>query len=271
MTEKTTYGEFLEYWLNVYKKPYIRESSVYRIKTVLRKHVPQELKNKRLDELKAFDFDVALSKCEYERTRKYLYFVFTNSIRKAYRLDLVKNDLSAKIELVRHRQKKGKALSKTEQEDFLKVIEKSRYRNLFEFYIYTGCRRSEALGLRWKDVDYKLKTIYVHGTKTESSDREIFLLPEIEEILERQRRQTGDGERIFPYDKNNVSHYFKKYCPNHKLHDLRHTFVTRCAESGININVAQRLAGHSDINTTLQIYTHVTTDFQRSEFNKFKI
>ena len=114
-------------------------------------------------------------------------------------------------------------------------------------------------------VAFRLQFVYVH------SEREIFLLPEIEEILERQRRQTGDGERIFPYDKNNVSHYFKKYCPNHKLHDLRHTFVTRCAESGININVAQRLAGHSDINTTLQIYTHVTTDFQRSEFKKFKI
>ena len=177
MTEKTTYGEFLEYWLNVYKKPYIRDSSVYRIKTVLRKNVPQELKNKRLDELKAFDFDVALSKCEYERTRKYLYFVFTNSIRKAYRLDLVKNDLSAKIEPVRHRQKKGKALSKTEQEDFLKVIEKSRYRNLFEFYIYTGCRRSEALGLRWKDVDYKLKTIYVHGTKRRVATEKYFYYP----------------------------------------------------------------------------------------------
>lgn len=271
LTEESTYGDFLEFWANVYKKPYIKESSFYRLNTVLRLHIPEEIRKIPLNKLKGIYFDDILSQCKYERTRKYLYFTFTNSLRRAYRLELTETDLSVKIEPVKHRVKLGRALSRTEQEYFLKAIEKSRYRYLFAFYIYTGCRRSEALSLKWNDIDRRLKLIYVHGTKTESSDRTVFLLPEVEQILEHQKQMTGNGDLVFPYDKNNVSHYFKRYCPNHKLHDLRHTFVTRCAESGININVTQRLAGHSDISTTLQIYTHVTTEFQRDEFKKFKI
>lgn len=106
--------------------------------------------------------------------------------------------------------------------------------------------------------------------KTESSDRVIFLNSDIIETLKNQRCFSY-GNLIFPYDKSNVSHTFKRFCPNHRLHDLRHMFITRCAESGININVAQRLVGHSDITTTLQIYTHVTTEFQREEFAKFRL
>jgi len=127
------------------------------------------------------------------------------------------------------------------------------------------------LALKWSDINWKLKEIYIHGTKTESSERTIFLLPQIAEVLEKQKEITTTGLFAFPYDKSNVTHAFKNYCPNHKLHDLRHTFVTRCAESGINIKVAQKLAGHSDIKTTLDIYTHVATDFERSEFEKFNI
>lgn len=42
------------------------------------------------------------------------------------------------------------------------------------------------------------------------------------------------------------------------------------AESGININVTQNLVGHKTLNTTLSIYTHISIDFARSEFAKFK-
>ncbi|HIX46949.1 MAG TPA: tyrosine-type recombinase/integrase, partial [Candidatus Borkfalkia faecigallinarum] len=50
-----------------------------------------------------------------------------------------------------------------------------------------------------------------------------------------------------------------------------HTFVTRCAESGIDPNVCQSLAGHSDVKITLGIYMHASTQFRKSEYGKFRI
>ena len=263
-------NDWLDEWIKIYKEPYLKPSSVERIRYAL-KHISEELRVKDIAELTAYDIDKFLSSLKLTRTRKYLYYIFSSALKKAYCIDLIEKDITLKIEPVRHKQKKGKALTLTEQTKFLKAVEKSKYRNLFYFYLYTGCRRSEALNVRWKDIDYLLKEIRISGTKTESSERTVFIIPELVDVLKRQQRLTGNCELVFPYDKSNVTHAFKKYCPDHHLHDLRHTFVTRCAESGVNINVAQRLAGHSDISTTLQIYTHVTTEFQKREFMKFKL
>lgn len=264
-------GDWLSEWIRVYKQPYLKPDSLRRLNDVIKKHIPDWLKKRQLKSLKALDIDKALSECIYPRSRKYLYHVLTSSLKRAYCLDLIKIDVCAKIEPVRYRQRKGAALTLTEQTDFLKAIQCSKYRYYFEFLLLTGCRRSEALALQWADINTDLKEIYIHGTKTVSSERTIFIIPAIAEVLENQRKMSTTGIFVFPYNKSNVTHAFKKFCPKHKLHDLRHTFVTRCAECGINVKVAQKLVGHSDINTTLQIYTHVITDFQRSEFEKFDI
>ncbi len=263
--------EWLRDWLRIYKIPYITPKSAERLEGIIRLHVPDWLKSKQLATLRALDIDRAISECKRPRTRKYLYFTLRNALRKAYCVDLIDQDITLKMESVRYRARTGRALTVTEQARFLEATAACKYSNLFRFYLLTGTRRSEALGLKWSDIDRQLGQIHIRGTKTESSDRIIYILPELADVLDRQHEQTGASELVFPYEKANVSHAFHKYCPNHRLHDLRHTFVTRCAENGININVAQQLAGHSDISTTLKIYTHITTEFSRTEFTKFRL
>lgn len=56
--------------------------------------------------------------------------------------------------------------------------------------------------------------------------------------------------------------------PNFSCHVLRHTFTTRLIESGMNIKVIQEALGHSDIQTTLDIYAEVTKDLKKQEFIK---
>lgn len=64
---------------------------------------------------------------------------------------------------------------------------------------------------------------------------------------------------------NVVTHNFHKYCPNHKLHDQRLTFVTRCLEQGIDMKVIQRWLGHSNYNTTANIYAEVQYQLNSQE------
>ena len=58
--------------------------------------------------------------------------------------------------------------------------------------------------------------------------------------------------------------------PNFSCHTLRHTFATRLCEAGVNIKVIQEILGHSDISTTLDIYTDATSDFKKSEMATFE-
>ena len=57
--------------------------------------------------------------------------------------------------------------------------------------------------------------------------------------------------------------------PNFSCHTLRHTFATRLIESGMNIKVIQEALGHSDIQTTLDIYADVTNDLKQEQFTRF--
>lgn len=55
--------------------------------------------------------------------------------------------------------------------------------------------------------------------------------------------------------------------PHFSAHSLRHTFTTRMCEAGVNIKVIQDTLGHKDITTTLNIYTDVTKELKRTEFD----
>lgn len=59
-----------------------------------------------------------------------------------------------------------------------------------------------------------------------------------------------------------------KFPPAHP-HAIRHTFATRCFESGMNPKVVQQIMGHAHYSTTIDIYTHVTEQKYRNEIDKF--
>ncbi len=266
-----TLGEWLAEWYRVYKLPTVAKSTAENIERVIRLHIPQWLKELRLTALRAFTIDKALSGIESARMRKYAFHVLNNSLNKAFRLDLMETDIMRKAEPIKHRSKRGEALTVSEQREFLQRVSGHYMRNLFEFYLYTGVRRGEALALRWSDVDFESESILIRGTKTLASFRSLDMLPRVREILQRQKTQSPDSPLVFPYKSCIVSRTFHRFCPDHKLHDLRHTFVTRCAECGINVNVCQSLAGHSDVKVTLGIYTHTSTQFRKDEYRKFRI
>lgn len=57
--------------------------------------------------------------------------------------------------------------------------------------------------------------------------------------------------------------------PPFSNHTLRHTFATRMCEAGVNIKAMQDILGHSDVQTTMDIYAEATSDFKHEEMSKF--
>ena len=283
--QKWTLGAWLWEWFEIYKRPNLSPYSLRNIEQMLRLHIPESLKRLPLEELNAYTIERELVKLGKTRTAVYARQVLFSALSKAERLGFMARNVMEGVEKVRYKRQHGNALSLSEQADFLRALETSAYKWLMLFYLHTGVRRAEALALEWKDIDYAGRVLLISGTKTEQSFRYIPLTEEVAAILEGQRKQNKKTRRnrvngqyhdapasiVFPFSNQQTSRAFKRLCPAHHLHDLRHTFITRCAESGVSVTVCQQLVGHSTADMTLNVYTHVMDEFKRREFEKFTI
>ena len=261
-----TYGDWLKEWLRVYKKPYVKNCKT--LKRNIELHIPQKVKKTKLNVITAFDIQSALLSVKTSRVRVEIYDIYHGSLSMAYKNGLLYRDVAAALIKPKHTRKVGAALTRSEVSAFIDSIQKTRFKYYYTFCLLTGCRRSEALSVRWSDIDYEKNRIHIHGTKTATSDRFIPIFPELKTLLGTIPRK---DDRLFHHYPNRVTRDFKKYCPNHKLHDLRHTFATRCLECGVSIKVVQTWLGHARLDTTASIYTHLLPDFEKSESEKVKL
>lgn len=276
-----TFGEWLVFWYETYKKPVLKPYSLRNIEQMIRLHTPEWLKEKQVAEITIFDIDRALSTKPINRTYIYARQVWHSAFVKACRYGIAAQNPLDLCEPVRYAKKRGKSLTISEQKAFIERLEHSRLKWLMLFYLYTGVRRAEAVALEWSDINEAERLILIKGTKTADSYRHIILTDEVKTILDGQRKQNESDEKtrykskrpekVFPYSANYVSQAFKKLCGSHHLHELRHTFITRCCESGVNVNVCQQLVGHSTPALTLEVYTHVMDEFKRKEAAKFTL
>ena len=141
---------------------------------------------------------------------------------------------------------------------------------------FTGLRRGELLGLRWRDVDYAGATIRVRAsyaagyltTPKSGKVRSVPMAPDVASALEtlRAREQfTGEDDFVFsgqagiPLDGDALSKRYEDALQRAGLrrlrfHDLRHTFGTRMIAKA-DIRRVQEWMGHADIQTTMK-YLH---------------
>ena len=138
--------------------------------------------------------------------------------------------------------------------------------------IYSGLRKGEIASLRWDAVDFKEESIAVRssweGAPKNDQERTVPLPPELAAVLRRWRLETGaagDGRVIVRpgFDSSlrpllecdPLARYTERACKRAKIapvrfHDLRSTFATHAADSGMPIGSLRALMGHSSITTT---------------------
>ncbi len=143
-------------------------------------------------------------------------------------------------------------------------------KSLTELYIlafYLGLRSSEVKNLKWKDVDLRNKIISIWETKT-NTPRHLPTSSFIESLL---RKLQQDHKSEFVFTNNFGRHYkhfltgFKKTLkraglPDMRFHDLRHSFVTNCAEKGISWDKTSLITGHK----SFQMYQKYRHFFDKS-------
>lgn len=160
---------------------------------------------------------------------------------------------------------------------------KEYYPLLFTF-IGTGAREGEILALEKSDFNYKQGYIeinkqytqgrLVHKTKTERSERKIFIFDELKEVLkEHIKTLKPDNPLLFPSKAGTYLHggnfrkrvFYKllELCGIYKrvrLHDLRGSYIDMVLSSGLSVKFAQNQVGHARTETTLNVYAQNNSD-----------
>lgn len=259
-----TLHEWLDKWLEIEKKPRLKESSFSTLKIIINKHIKKNIDNLKLNEIKPIDIDTVIQKIESSRIKKYAYQIFGGAMLYAYKNGFTDKNLKDLITPVSHIRKKGKGLSENEQKIFLEKTKELSRPWIWRFYLYSGVRRSEALNLKWEDI--KEDYILVHGTKTINADRRLPLFDKLKEVL-------SDIPHTSDYIFNISLATLKRDCAklsklcgfNIAIKDLRHTFASNLHELGIKDKVLQEWMGHSSISVTKDYYIHPTKKFEKSQ------
>jgi integrase len=166
-----------------------------------------------------------------------------------------------------------KFLRKEEISALLASIPDGNFKNLVHFYLYTGCRREEALNLRWEDFDMEEGKVIFRVTKSGLSRR----VPFNGELLRILTSMVKTGEKPFQFKGSFVTHKFKEYLrasgidPNDslKLHSLRHTYASHLAMAGVDLLTISKLFGHSSIKVT-EMYAHLGPDHLKASVERLK-
>ena len=177
-----------------------------------------------------------------------------------------------------------------------------RYKLGILICLYTGIRIGELCALRWKNISMDDKTMKIESTlqrlqcedkeaetktriiisepKTFSSMRIIpipdFLFLIIRRFRSRPNSFVLTGNENSFIEPRTMQNYFKKYLASGKIrnanfHCLRHTFATRCIESGFDIKTLSEILGHSSVKITLDKYVHTTMKLKKDNMDKLKL
>jgi len=202
--------------------------------------------------------------------------------------------IAADVDFLKESASPGRALTAEEETQLLNAASKSRCRSLYPVVmlaINTGMRASEIRGLTWAQVDFLASSLTVDKSKTPAgTGRVIPLNPRAVAVLSHWRGLFPGAEPehyVFPHEKYGLAGNDRQLCayeimptePMHRwkvawesarktakvscrFHDLRHTFISRLAESQASDSTVMALAGHVS-RAMMERYSHIRMEAKR--------
>lgn len=295
-TKSFTYREIYDEWLKEYE-PSVRDSTLLRTKRMFRLHILPVFGHLKIDEVKPLLVQQTMNDWNARFVKASAMMNYVNSVFDfALRMQLINQNPVTLIKKPRRTREKSSSNFYDRKQlkmfmDTAKKLNNKRAYLFFRILAFTGMRRGEVLALEWSDFNLKKKTVHIHqtvtrgqnglyisSTKTLAGDRTITLdSATVDTLNSYQDKHTG---RLFKSSNGGIlspSKPRKWYevivshtdLPHITIHGFRHTHASLLFESGANLKEVQYRLGHSDSQTTLDIYTHVTNEAKENLATRF--
>lgn len=190
-------------------------------------------------------------------------------------------------------------LSDSESYDFLLYLKSKDSLTTvgIQLALFSGIRLGELCALTWEDIDLKEQVLHIRhtlqriqnreqyfgepktvlylGSPKNKRERTIPLHPQMIPILEKLEKSCYPSDYLLsgnssPIEPRTMTSRFKKVLKScgirdFHFHTLRHTFATRCVESGMQIKALSEMLGHSSVKITMDRYVHLSMSFKQSQ------
>jgi integrase/recombinase XerD len=256
--KKTNYSEISKKKMEYYKfSPRTVKMYVYYIEQFL------ENVNKYPTSFNSSDFQSYLDNYKFTSVSQQNQVI--NAIRFLY-----KEVLNKKYDKVSFKRPKSeKKLPRVIDGEFIKIqlskIENLKHRTILTLTYSVGLRVSEVVNLKIEDIDSKRMLIHIKNAKGRK-DRIVPLSETVLELLRIYYKEYKPKEYLFngqnspQYSIGSCQKIYKKYIDSSSsIHTLRHSSFTNLLESGTDLRIIQKIAGHSSSKTT-EVYTHVSNN-----------
>ena len=210
--ENITLSEWFGEYLKLYKEGKVKETTVYRIRQTFSPCKKNIVGMMKLQEIKAIHIQQLINELDEKGftygTIRLLKSLLNEMFKKAMGNGYMLINPCDAVVMPKKVTYEARFLTGQEQEMFLEVAKEYSHYDIFCACLSFGGRIGEVLGLKWSDIDFEKKTMHIQRTlhyakvkedepchfffttpKTETSNREIPLLPETEAILRRVRKK----------------------------------------------------------------------------------
>ena len=276
--DTTTVDEWAKIWKDTYKSN-LRAGTIAMYRNAYNNHIMDLLGLMPLQAVRPVHIQKVMkgvaSKSEslQRQVLQTLRQLFTTAMRNG----LVLHDPTDGIKITPHaKPKKKEYLTLEEQEALMASLSDPRARCFVGLCLYCGLRREEALGLQWGDIRGDKLTVNraitflgnqpdpVQELKTKSSHRVIPIPQPLQTILHETPRlglhlvPCADGRPMTQIAFKRMWDKVVRDAPCEvRPHMLRHSYATNLYRAGIDLKTAQYLLGHTTIQMTANIYTHM--------------
>jgi integrase len=170
---KITVAQWMDQWLEAYKKPSVRPKTYESYEYIIRLHINPIIGLIKLKDLKPITlqnmYNIKYNKGREDgegglsaRTVRYIHIILHQALKQAVENNLIPRNVSESTTLPMQTAKEIMVMSVEEQTKFLSAIKDERLAAAFMLELATGIRLGELLGLRWSDVDLDKGTIRIN-------------------------------------------------------------------------------------------------------------